>query len=91
MWVRKRHIIVFAILRPIFRLFLHFRFGYKAEKHKLEKRPYLLLSNHQTTLDPFNIALSFKRYVEAISCFFIKDQFIIWLLKISLRKSLQRG
>lgn len=63
MWVKRRHRIVFAILRPIFGLFLRLRFGYKAIKYPLEKRPYLILSNHQTTLDPFNLAKSFKRPV----------------------------
>ena len=61
MWVRKRHKIVFAILRPFFKVFLFFRFGYRTKNYPLEKKPYLILCNHQNTLDPFNLALSFKR------------------------------
>jgi 1-acyl-sn-glycerol-3-phosphate acyltransferase len=36
-------------------------YGYSWEKYKLKKGPYLILFNHVTTLDPFLVAMSFKR------------------------------
>ena len=61
MWTKKRHRAVFCILRPIMRVYTRFKYGYTAKKFKLEKKPYLILSNHQTGFDQFLIALSFKR------------------------------
>ena len=61
MWVKKRHKIIFAILRLPFKIFLKLKYNYFAVKYKLEKKPYLILSNHLTTLDPFMLACSFKR------------------------------
>lgn len=36
------------------------RYRYTAYQSGLEKGPYLLISNHQTTMDPFLLSLSFK-------------------------------
>lgn len=72
MWVKRRHKIVYILLKPFFALVLRLKFGYKAKKYKLEKKPYLILSNHQTSLDPFNIAVSFRRniyYMASIDLF----------------------
>lgn len=61
MWTKRRHRVMFAILRPIMRVYTRWKYGYTAKKYPLEKRPYLVLSNHQTGFDQFLIALSFKR------------------------------
>lgn len=61
MWVKLRHKIVFALLRPFFAVFLFIKYGYRFTKWKCSlKKPYLILSNHITTLDPFMVALSFN-------------------------------
>ncbi|MCM1290042.1 MAG: 1-acyl-sn-glycerol-3-phosphate acyltransferase [Corallococcus sp.] len=36
------------------------RYRYKAEASGLKKGPYLIVCNHQTTMDPFILSLSFK-------------------------------
>lgn len=60
MWVKLRHKIIFAVLRPIFRIFLFFKYGYTCAKFRCGiKKPYVILSNHLTTLDPFMLSLSF--------------------------------
>jgi len=60
MWVKCRHKVAFALLKPFMKLYLRVKYGYKAKKYKLEKGPYLLLFNHTTNLDPLMMALSFK-------------------------------
>lgn len=67
MWTKKRHKIVFAILRFPFRIFFKFKNNFKAIKYKLEKKPYLILSNHLTTLDPFMLSCSFDRAIYFMS------------------------
>lgn len=68
MFVKKRHVIVFKILRPFFKFYFYFRYKLKVEKTKLEKnKPYLVLANHQTTLDPFIVSLSFKRPIYSMA------------------------
>ena len=60
MWVKFRHKIVFALLRPVFRIFLFFKYGFICLKFKCAiKKPYIILSNHVTTLDPVMLACSF--------------------------------
>ena len=60
MWKKKRHSVIFWLLRGPFRLFLRIKYHYKAKKMKLPKRPYLIISNHLTTLDPIMLAVSFN-------------------------------
>ena len=60
-WVRFRHRIVrniaYAILYPYVRL----RYGIHIERFKeQEKRPYLILLNHQTPFDQFFVGMAFK-------------------------------
>lgn len=59
-WTKRRHARVFALLRPVMRCFFKMRYRYTAHKSGLEKGPYLIISNHQTTMDPFLLSLSFK-------------------------------
>ncbi len=60
-WLRRRHAVVrniaFAILYPYARL----RYGVKIEKFRdRQKRPYLILLNHQTPFDQFFVGMSFS-------------------------------
>ncbi|MBQ8292473.1 MAG: 1-acyl-sn-glycerol-3-phosphate acyltransferase [Bacilli bacterium] len=61
MWIKNRHKFVFKFLKGPFVLFFKLKYNFKAVKYKLEKKPYLILSNHLTTLDPFMVAASFSR------------------------------
>ncbi|HHU56023.1 MAG TPA: 1-acyl-sn-glycerol-3-phosphate acyltransferase [Acholeplasmataceae bacterium] len=74
MWIKRKHKIVFNILRPIFTVILYLLYRLKVSKYKLDDGPHLIISNHQTTLDPFIIALSFKKpiYFMASEDLFIK-------------------
>lgn len=67
MWVKKRHKYIFLILRFPFRIFFKLKNNFKAIKYKLEKKPYLILSNHLTTLDPFMLSCSFDRQIYFMS------------------------
>lgn len=59
-WVKRRHRAVFAFLRPIMRLHFKLRYRYKGKKSGLKRGAYLIISNHQTTMDPFMLSTSFK-------------------------------
>ncbi len=66
-WVKKRHARVFAFLRLILRPIFAVRYRYHAKKSGLPKGAYLILCNHQTTMDPFFLSLSFRFPVYFIS------------------------
>lgn len=60
-WIRFRHRvvrnIVYALLKPYSRM----KYGIKVERfQKQEKRPYLILMNHQTPFDQFFVGMAFK-------------------------------
>ncbi|MDE6617440.1 MAG: 1-acyl-sn-glycerol-3-phosphate acyltransferase [Clostridiales bacterium] len=59
-WTKRRHARVFAFLRPIMRLYFKLKYNYKAVPSGLKKGAYLIISNHQTTMDPFLLSLSFR-------------------------------
>ncbi|MDE7439423.1 MAG: 1-acyl-sn-glycerol-3-phosphate acyltransferase [Clostridia bacterium] len=59
-WTKRRHTVTFAILRPIMRLYFRLRYNYKAKPSGLSRGAYLIISNHQTTMDPFMLSLSFR-------------------------------
>ncbi|MDE6660877.1 MAG: 1-acyl-sn-glycerol-3-phosphate acyltransferase [Anaeroplasmataceae bacterium] len=59
-WTKRRHTIVFALLRPILGLYFRLRYNFKAKHSGLRKSAYLIISNHQTTMDPFLLSLSFR-------------------------------
>lgn len=59
-WVKNRHKRVFAFLRVLMTPFVRLRYNFKCEKSKLPKGSYLIISNHQSTMDPFFLSLSFK-------------------------------
>ena len=56
-----RHKVVFILLRPFFRLFFKLKYNTVVFNYKLNKEPYLILSNHLTVLDPFLVGLAFGR------------------------------
>ncbi|MGD9605770.1 MAG: lysophospholipid acyltransferase family protein [Bacilli bacterium] len=60
MWTKFRHKAVFAILKPFFRLFLRWHYGFHAKKFPITKKPFLILFNHQTSFDPFMVSMSFN-------------------------------
>ena len=63
-WVKKRHSVIFAILRAIVAPIIRLMYGYKMKKYKLEKNQgYFIISNHQGLLDPAFVAMTFKRPV----------------------------
>lgn len=59
-WVKTRHKIVRNSLIHIVRPYVRLRYGIKIEKlNNPDKRPYLILMNHQTGFDQFFIAMAF--------------------------------
>ena len=67
MWIKRRHKLIFKVLKGPFKIFLKIKYNYKAINVKLEKKPYLILSNHLTTMDPFMVAASFSRPIYYIT------------------------
>ena len=68
---------MFAFLRFAMRGGCKLKYGYTAKPAGLSAGPYLILSNHQTTMDPFLLSLSFKFQIY----FFASDD--IFNLKVS--------
>ena len=67
-WIKKRHAFIFKTLSPLFKL--HFKVKYNLEAFPCEDKvphPALIMSNHLTTMDPFMMALSFKRPIYYIT------------------------
>lgn len=60
MWMKFRHKVVFALLRPFFWPFLRWHYGLRLEKYKLPKGPCLMIFNHTSSFDPFFMAMAFK-------------------------------
>lgn len=63
---RFRHVFVFTVMRPFFRLYAYCKFGFKAKRFKKDrgvKGPYLIISNHAMAFDPFFVSLSFKETI----------------------------
>jgi 1-acyl-sn-glycerol-3-phosphate acyltransferase len=67
--IKRRHYVVFTVLRPFFRLFARIAYEYRAiPGPKLRKNEAaLILSNHNGPLDPFFLALSFKRPIAFVA------------------------
>lgn len=61
MWCKKRHKIVTAIIRPIFKLHFKVKYNLKVKVFKDLNYPALILSNHVTSLDPFIVGSYFKQ------------------------------
>lgn len=59
--MKKRHKIVWSVLRAPVGLFLKLKFGYKYEIAKNLPENYIVLSNHVTDWDPVFVGVSFKK------------------------------
>ena len=60
-WLRFRHRVVRNTLWPPFWVYSALRYHIKIERFRQqEKRPYLILLNHQTPFDQFFAGISFK-------------------------------
>ena len=60
-WRKPRHLFVRNTVYWIMRPYVHFKYGIKIEKFKeQEKRPYLILLNHQTPFDQFFVGMTLK-------------------------------
>ncbi len=63
-WRKWRHSVVRNVAYCIVRPYVHFKYGIKIEKYKeQEKRPYLILLNHQTPFDQFFVGMTLKGVV----------------------------
>lgn len=58
---KLRHKVVYAIFRPFFWLYFKLRYNYSYDKFVGDENGLLVLSNHATTMDPFFVAMSFKK------------------------------
>ena len=60
-WCKWRHLAVRNIAYCIVRPYVHFKYGIKIERYQeQEKRPYLILLNHQTPFDQFFVGMTLK-------------------------------
>ena len=60
-WLKFRHRIVRNLLFATLGVYVRLRYRVKIERFKeQEKRPYLVLMNHQTAFDQFILGMSFK-------------------------------
>ncbi len=59
-WVKKRHARVFAFLRVALAPIMRIKYHFKPVKSDLPRDAYLILSNHQATMDPFWVSKSFR-------------------------------
>ena len=63
-WLKFRHRVVTCIAYMILYPYSRLKYGIRIEKFKQqEKRPYLILLNHQTPFDQFFVGMSFKRTI----------------------------
>lgn len=60
-WIKRRHKVIFAILRPLFKLYFKIKYNYKTEKTKIPEGGSIILLNHVTALDPFLVASKFNK------------------------------
>lgn len=82
MWCKKRHSVVTAIIRPIFKIFFTFKFNFKAKAEKLPSEGAIILSNHTTLWDPFLIGLRFNKPLYYMcSAHMFQNKFIGKLIK----------
>ena len=88
--MKKRHKIVWSILRAPVGLFLKLKFGYKYEVAKDLPDNYIVLSNHVTDWDPVFVGVSFKKNMylvgsEHISRWKFAYKFLKWGFEPILR------
>ncbi|MBE6619203.1 MAG: 1-acyl-sn-glycerol-3-phosphate acyltransferase [Ruminococcaceae bacterium] len=60
-WTKFRHKVVTVILRYTLGIYTKLKYNIRVDKFReQEKRPYLILFNHQTAFDQFFVGMSFK-------------------------------
>ena len=60
-WRKKRHAVVYALLRKPIEIYTKWRYGITVEKFREQgDRPYLILMNHQTAFDQFFVCFAFR-------------------------------
>ena len=78
--MRKKHAIFYHLLRPLVRVFLWLKFGYRTEVAKGLPDSYLVLANHVTDWDPLFVGAGFRRQM-----YFVASEHIArwgWLFKL---------
>ncbi len=80
-WIKTRHKVVTAVLKPIIGTYTKWKFGVDVKKFTEQgDRQYLIVMNHQTSFDQFFIAMAFDRPVYYIAT---EDIFSLgWLSKL---------
>ena len=74
-WLKFRHRVVRNILSFTLGIYSKHKYGIKVEKFRdQEKRPYLILMNHQTAHDQFFVILSSLRGYLLYGAAFIADK-----------------
>ena len=61
MWIKKRHNIIVALLRPFFNLFYRIKYKCKIKAIAVPKDGCIIVSNHVTSMDPFMVGLKFNK------------------------------
>lgn len=60
-WIKKRHLIITEIVRPILVPYIKWKYGIKMERFAEQgDRNYIVLANHQTGFDQFFVGYAFK-------------------------------
>ena len=59
--MKKRHTFFYRLLRPLVRIFVRIKFGYRSELARDLPENYIVLSNHVTDWDPLFVGSSFPR------------------------------
>lgn len=92
-WVKPRHKVVYALLRPILAPYVAWKYGIRVERFKEENgRQYLVVMNHQTGFDQFFPAMAMRQplyYVASEDIFSIGwvSKLLSWLVApIPIRK-----
>ena len=66
-WMKKRHGVVFALLRNPIWWYTKLRYNITVDKFADDNRQYLILMNHQTAFDQFFVCFAFKRPIYFIA------------------------
>lgn len=80
-WMKKRHAVVFALLRKPIEWYTRWRYNITVDKFTEQGgRQYLILMNHQTAFDQFFVCFAFKRPIYFIAT---EDIFSLgWISKV---------
>ena len=60
-WLRRRHLVIRNLVYPFLYLYCKLKYGLQVDRFRQqEKRPYLVLFNHQTAFDQFFVGMAFR-------------------------------